>query len=71
MRSGLEHDLMPSRRAPGAATPTLGRQGRGTATAHAPPNEDLEIGKRDAPALLFPDRAKREDRVERGIAVHA
>lgn len=71
MRSGLEHDLMPSRRTPGPATPALRRQGRGTATPHAPANEDLEIGKRDAPALLFPDRAKREDRVERVVAVHA
>jgi len=70
MRSGLEHDLMPSRRAPKAAPPTLRWQGRGPATAHAPANEDLEIGESHAPALLFPDRAKSEDRVEGVVGVH-
>ena len=70
MRSGLEHDLVTGCRAPGAATPAFRRKSRGAATAHAAMDEDLEIGERDAASLLFPDRAKGEDRVERAVAVH-
>lgn len=66
----LEHDLVASCGTPGPATPPLGWKRGGTATAHAPTNEDLEIGECHATALLRPDRAKREDRVERIVAVH-
>jgi hypothetical protein len=33
-------------------------------------DQDLEIGEGHAAALLFPDRAKREDRFEGVVAIH-
>ena len=68
--SGLEDDLVPSRDEPWSTTPALGRQRRGATTAHAPADKDLEIGECHAPALLLPDRAKREDRVEGVVGIH-
>lgn len=62
---------MTSRRAPGPATPTFGWKRSGATAAHAATDEDLEIGERHAAALLLPDRAKREDRIERVVAVHS
>src|SRR5947207_11005467 len=70
-RSALEDDLVTRRRAPGSTAPAFGRKRRRSASANAAVDEDLEIGERHAAALLFPDRAKREDRVERVVAVHA
>ena len=70
-RSGLEHDLVTRRRTPRSATPPFGWKRGGPATAHAASDQDLEIGERHAAALLFPDRAKREDRVKRVVAVHS
>src|SRR5713226_9863957 len=69
-RSDLEDDLMPSRRAPPSTAPALWWQRRGPAAADASTDHDLEIGERDAAALLFLDRAKREDRVECGVRIH-
>ena len=68
--SGLEHDLVASRRAPGPTTPALGWKGSGPATPHAATDQDLEVSERHASALLLPDRAKREDRIEGGVRIH-
>src|SRR2546423_6177585 len=68
---GLEHDLVTSGRAPASAPPPLRWERRCPASSHAATNEHLEIRERHAAALLFPDRAKREDRVERVVSVHA
>jgi len=68
--SGLEHDLMTSRRAPRSTTPPFRRERGGPAAAYAATDQDFEIGERHVTALLGPDRAKRKDRVERVIAVH-
>lgn len=68
--SGLEHDLVASRRAPRSTAPPFGRKRRGPATAYAATDQDLEIGEGHAAALLVPDRAKGEDGVERAVAVH-
>src|SRR2546423_907704 len=67
---GLEHDLVTSGRAPASAPPPLRWERRCPASSHAATNEYLEIRERHAAALLFPDRAKREDRVERVVSVH-
>src|SRR5436309_1345726 len=68
--SGLEHDLVTGRRAPGSTTPTLRRKRRRPATPDAASHQDLEVSERYAAALLLPDRAEREDRIERRIGVH-
>ena len=68
--SGLEHDLMASRRAPRSTTPPFRRERGGPAAAYAATDQDFEIGEGHVTALLGPYRAERKDRVERAVAVH-
>ena len=68
---GLEHDLVTRRRAPGSTAPPLRWKGRGPATPDATTHKDLEVSERYSAALLPPDRAEREDRIERSVAIHA
>src|SRR5207245_10826630 len=67
--SGLEHDLVTSRRTPGSAAPPFRRKRRRAAAAHAATYQDLEVGGRHPAALLRPDGAEREDRLERRVGV--
>src|SRR2546425_3911228 len=66
----LEHPLVARQRSPGTDAPAFRGEGRAPATADAAANLDLEIGERDAAELRLPDGTKREDRVERRVAVH-
>src|SRR5438552_12900092 len=67
---GFDHVIVSRGLSLGLSPPSLGRKVRSPTALETPAHQDLEVSKRHASALLFPDRAEREDRVEGGVGIH-